>query len=130
MKFKVFWSGPKKFNTDNFEKLSDFEGVYMIGYRNVKTDKRYVVYVGQGLIKDRLEDHYYNNKCVKNRVFRNGGAAYYRYDEVSDEDDRLDIELGLYNKYGKDKLCNDQKPEGSERYDEDEIEVEEFFLND
>jgi hypothetical protein len=39
---------------------------------------------------------------------------------------RLDIELGLYRKYGgSTKLCNEIEPPGSGRYDH--IEVKEVF---
>ncbi len=123
MKFTVTWSEAKKFEDGNFKGV-DFDGVYLIGYRNLKDDKRYPVYVGQGAIKRRLEDHLADNACVQRRI-RDGGAGYYRYARCASEDDRLDIELGLYRNHGGDKLCNENEPPDSGRYPE--IVVEEKF---
>jgi len=50
---------------------------------------------------------------------------YYRYAKCSDEDTRLDIELGLYRKHGGPNLCNEIEPHGSGRYRK--IEVDEQF---
>ncbi len=126
MEFTVTWSGPKKFNDDNFANLN-FDGVYLIGYRNLETDKRFPVYVGQDLIKDRLSDHYKNNKCIKDKVFKSGRSPYYRYAKVSDENNRLDIEFGLYNNHGKTKLCNEIEPPSSGPYEKNDIIVKESF---
>ncbi len=106
MKFTVTWSEAKKFEEGNFEGL-DFDGVYLIGYRDLKEDKRYVIYVGQDAVKDRLKDHLANNTCIQKRI-SNGGAGYYRYARCANEDARLDIELGLYRNHGGRKLCNEK----------------------
>lgn len=103
----------------------DSDGVYLIGYRNTETDKRYTVYVGQGAMSDRLSDHLKKNSCIKRRLSQTGRAGYYRYARVENEDDRLDIELGLYHNHGATKLCNEVEPPGSGR--QGTIEVEEQF---
>jgi hypothetical protein len=123
MKFKVTWSEPKKFEDGNFDISSD--GVYLIGYRDQQTDKRYIVYVGQGDIGTRLSDHRRKNAGVKKKIGQAGRVGYYRYAECTDEDDRLDIELGLYHNHGGIKLCNEIEPLGSGRYGN--IEVDEQF---
>lgn len=124
MKFTVRWSRPKKFEEGNFS--VDCVGVYLIGYRDTSTNKRYVSYVGQGEIGTRLSDHYNKNRCVRERVRQQGRVSYYRYAECEDEDDRLDIELGLYRKHGgSEKLCNENEPPGSSRYET--IHIEEIF---
>lgn len=125
MKLTINWSTPRKFQEGNFGGL-DFDGLYIISYRRPNTDKRFVIYVGQGCVDKRLSDNYWNNTCLSRKIRKNGGIGYYRFARCSDEDDRLDIELGLYNKYGeKDKLCNEQEPSGSGRYED--IVVEEKF---
>lgn len=123
MTFTVTWSEPKKFEAGNFK--TDFDGVYMIGYRDTGTDERYVVYIGQGDIATRLADHLRNNGCVKRKIGQSGRVGYYRYAKCTDEDMRLDIELGLYHKNGGSKLCNEIEPPGSGRYEH--IEVKEVF---
>lgn len=123
MEFQVRWSEAKKFKEGNTNIA--VEGVYLIGYRNTKTDKRYPVYVGQGDVGTRLADHLNNNGCIKGRINQSGRVGYYRYAEVADEDDRLDIELGLYYNHGGSKLCNQVEPPGSGRYEN--VEVEELF---
>ena len=123
MKFKVTWSEPKKFEDGNFDINAD--GVYLIGYRDQQTDKRYIVYLGQGDIGTRLSDHHRKNACVKRKIGQAGRVGYYRYAKCADEDDRLDIELGLYHKHGATGLCNEIEPPGSGRYGN--IEVEEQF---
>lgn len=121
--FNVTWSAPKKFETGNFN--FQFDGVYLIGYRDTETDKRYIVYVGQGDIGTRLADHLRNNARIKRRIGQAGCVGYYRYAKCTDEDMRLDIELGLYRKHGGTKLCNEIEPPGSGRYER--IEVKEEF---
>lgn len=123
MTFKVTWSEPKRFETGNLNIASD--GVYLIGYRDTATDKRYIVYVGQGDIGTRLADHLRNNASVKLRIGQAGRVGYYRYARCADEDTRLDIELGLYLKHGGSTLCNEIEPPGSGRYGQ--IEVNEEF---
>jgi hypothetical protein len=123
MKFKVTWSEPKKFLDGNLKINAD--GVYLVGYRDEQTGKRHIVYVGQGDIGTRLSDHYRNNSCIKKKIGQVGRVGYYRYAECGDEDDRLDIELGLYHEHGGTKLCNEIEPPGSGRYGK--IEVEEQF---
>ncbi len=123
MKFKVAWSKAKKFEEGNFD-LS-VQGVYLIGYSDTATDKRHPVYVGQGDVGARLADHYRKNSCIKKRVNQSGRIGYYRYAEVEDEEDRQDIEFGLYQNHGGPKLCNEVEPPGSGRYEE--VEVEELF---
>ncbi len=123
MRFTVTWSEPKRFAEGNFG-VHD-EGVYLIGYRDTATDARYVVYVGQGAIGTRLADHSRDNTCVTKKLGHPGRAGYYRYAIVPDEDDRLDIELGLYNKYNPASLCNDIAPPGSGQYTT--IQVDESF---
>jgi hypothetical protein len=123
MTFKVTWSEPKKFAAGNFNVA--FDGVYLIGYRDTATDKRHVVYVGQGDIGTRLADHLRNNASVKRRIGQAGRVGYYRYATCADEDIRLDIELGLYRKHGGSVLSNEIEPCGSGRYGQ--IEVSEEF---
>ena len=120
MKYTVTWSLPKKFEQGNFG--VDVEGVYLIGYRDAATDKRHPVYVGQGDVGSRLADHFRNNDCIERRLNYAARVGYYRYEEVEDEDDWLDIELGLYEKYGSSKLCNEIEPAGSGRYRTIEVE--------
>lgn len=122
-KFKVAWSKPKKFEDGNFNQ--DFDGVYLIGYRDTRTNERYPVYVGQGDVGARLSDHYQNNACIKKRLGQANRVGYYRYAECADEDDRLDIELGIYHNHRAAKICNETEPPGSGRYDK--IHVEEEF---
>ena len=110
MKYTVNWSQAKKFEKDNFSPHGN--GVYLIGYRDTETDKRYPVYVGQGDISTRLADHLRNNTYVNKRINKAGRAGYYRYAKVADEDDRLDVELALYHKHGGSKLCNEIEPIG------------------
>lgn len=123
MNFTVKWSEPKKFKDGNF--AIDADGVYLIGYRDTRTDKRYLVYVGQGDIGTRLADHYRNNICVKRKIHEDGRVGYYRFASCRNENDRLDIERGLYHNHGGTKLCNEVEPPGSGRYAR--IEVEEEF---
>ena len=123
MTFTVTWSEPKRFETGNLN--IGFDGVYLIGYRDTETDKRYIIYIGQGDIGIRLVDHLRNNACVKRKIDQAGRVGYYRYAKCTDEDTRLDIELGLYRKHGGSTLCNEIEPPGSGRYEH--IEVEEKF---
>ena len=123
MKYRIEWSKPKKFELNNFNG-TDFNGVYLIGYRKASDNKRYIVYVGQGNVKNRLEDHITNNNCVNNKIDKEG-VGYYRYYKCVDDNDRLDIELGLYNKYGPSGLCNEISPPGSGI--SRKIEIEEIF---
>jgi hypothetical protein len=124
MKFQVRWSEPKKLQEGNFKISAD--GVYLIGYRDEQTGKRYILYVGQGDIGTRLADHHWNNSRIQKRIGQVGRVGYYRYAECADEGDRLDIELGLYHQHGGKKLCNEIEPSGSGRYWQ--INVEEQFL--
>ena len=123
IKFTVTWSEAKKFENGNFD--IDVDGVYLIGYRETQTNKRYVIYVGQGDVGSRLSDHHRSNACVKKKIAQPGHAGYYRYARCANEDDRLDIELGLYHNHGGTALCNEIEPSGSGRYQK--IEVEERF---
>lgn len=124
MKFTVRWSEAKKFQEGNLD--VNFEGVYLIGCRNTSTDKRFPIYVGQGNIGDRLRFHFNNNQCIRNQVLQDGRAGYYRYAKCEHDSDRLDIEFGLYRKYGgSEKLCNEVEPPGSGLYRTIEV-VEEF----
>ena len=70
MTFNVTWSEPKKFEADNLDIA--FDGLYLIGYRDTATDKRYIVYVGQGDIGTRLGDHLRNNTSVNRRIDQAG----------------------------------------------------------
>lgn len=123
MSFTVTWSEPKRFEAGNFN--IGVEGVYLIGYRDTETDKRYILYVGQGDIGTRLGDHFCNKTNVKRKIAQLGRVGYYRYAKCGDEDTRLDIELGLYRKHGGSALCNEVEPPGSGRYGC--IEVSEEF---
>lgn len=123
MTFNVTWSEPKKFEVGNINIASD--GVYLLGYRDTATDKRYIVYVGQGDIGTRLADHLRNNASVKRKIGQEGRVGYYRYAKCADKDTRLDIELGLYRKHGRSTLCNEIEPCGSGRFAQ--IEVNEEF---
>ena len=123
IKFKVTWSEPKKFENGNFN--IDVDGIYLIGYRDIQTGKRYVVYVGQGDVGTRLTEHHRKNSCVKRRIGQVDRIGYYRYATCTTEDDRLDIELALYHNHGGTALCNEVEPSGSGRYQK--IEVEEYF---
>ena len=117
MQFTVNWSEPKKFQADNFSEIN-FDGIYMIGYRKEGTNGRHPVYFGQGYISTRLVNHFENNAKVLAKI-RANGIGYYRFAKCSNESDRLDIELGLYRKYGgKEKLCNEIDPPGTDRYSE------------
>lgn len=124
MKFAVTWSEPKKFEDGNFRLA--VTGVYLIGYRDTETNERYLIYIGQGDVGDRLSDHYQNNRRIGSKLKPDGRVGYYRYAKCEDENGRLDIELGLYRKHGgSEKLCNEIEPPGSGRYQI--IEVEETF---
>jgi hypothetical protein len=123
MKFKVTWSKANKFEEGNLE-LS-VQGVYLIGYRDISTNKRHPVYVGEGDVGTRLADHYRNNARIKKRLNQSGRVGYYRYAKAENEDDRLDVELALYHRYGGPDLCNEVEPPGSGRYEN--VEVEESF---
>ena len=114
MVFRVTWSEPKKFEAGNLNIGSD--GVYLIGYRDKASDKRYVVYVGQGDIGTRLACHLRDNASIMRRIGQAGRVGYYRYATCADEDTRLDIELGLYRKHGGTALCNEIELYGSGRY--------------
>jgi hypothetical protein len=124
MKFKVTWSKPKTFEEGNFN--IDGDGVYLIGYRDTTTNTRYIIYIGQGEIGDRLAYHHRNNRRVQRRVGQDDRVGYYRYSKVGREADRLDIELALYQKYDGERLCNEVVPPGSGRYQS--VEVDESFL--
>jgi len=124
MRFKVTWSKPKKFKEKSFDLSVD--GVYLIGYRDTARNTRYIVWLGQGDVGSQLTDHYRNNSWIKKRLYQVGRVGYYRYAEVEEEDDRLDIELGLYHSHGGSSLCDEIEPAGSGRYAK--IEVEELFL--
>jgi len=123
MRFSVRWSKAQKFEAGNFN--VDGDGVYLIGYRVEGTKDRYPVYVGQGDIGTRLADHYRKNARINKRLDHPARIGYYRYAACSDEDDRLDVELGLYRKHGAEKLCNEIEPPGSGRYAI--IDVEETY---
>lgn len=112
MKFSVTRSEPKKFQEENFFGL-DFDGVYLVGYRDTATDKRHVVYVGQGNVGTRLADHFRNHTRIKARVCLSGCVGYYRFARCADKEVRLDIELGLYRNHGAKSLCNELEPCGS-----------------
>ena len=124
MRFKVTWSKPKKFKRRRFDLSVD--GVYLIGYRDTARNTRYIVWLGQGDVGWQLANHYRNNSWIKKRLNLVGRAAYYRYAEVQEEEDRLDIELGLYYNHGGSDFCNEIEPAGSGRYAK--VEVEELFL--
>jgi hypothetical protein len=124
MRFKVTWSKPKNFKERSFD-LS-VEGVYLIGYRDARTNTRYIVWLGQGDVGSRLVDHYRNNSSVRKRLNQVGRVGYYRYAQVEEEDDRLDIELGLYHNHGGSNFRNVIEPAGSGRYAK--VEVQELFL--
>jgi hypothetical protein len=123
MKFKVTWSKAMRFEEEYFD--LNAQGVYLIGYRDTATNKRYPVYVGQGDVGARLADHHRNNECIKKRVNQSGRVGYYRYAKAENEDDRLDVELGLYQNHGGPKLCNEVEPPGSGRHEN--VEIEESF---
>jgi len=123
-KFTVTWSEPKKFQEGNFSGL-DFDGVYLVGYRDTRTDKRYVVYVGQGNVGIRIADHFRSQAKIKARLNLPNRIGYYRFARCPDQDSRLDIERGLYCNHGKTTLCNEIEPCGSGECEQ--IEVAEVF---
>jgi len=123
MRFKLTWSKPRKFEERNFDLRVG--GVYLIGYRDPGENTRYIVWLGQGDVGSWLADHYRNNSYIKRRLNQVGRVGYYRYAEVEEVDDRLDIELGLYHNHGGSSFCNEIEPAGSGRYTK--VEVEEVF---
>jgi hypothetical protein len=85
--------GPYPFDEDAIDEIDDDEyGVYLLTHEADDDDSIIVVYVGRGIIKDRLLDHLDDEKKE---------ALHFFYKPLDDEDDGFSEECRLFHRYGK-----------------------------
>jgi hypothetical protein len=99
--------GPHPLDQDEIDSFEgDAYGVYLLIYENEDDDL--VVYVGRGIIPDRLAEHMDE---------KDAHAFYYKF--LDDEDEGFSEECRLFHKYGKRKSLDNERhpavPSGSPR---------------
>lgn len=110
---QIKWSAFIPYTSKNTANIPSKGGVYEY-YSSVKGKKK-KKYVGQtDDLSTRFKQHLgkdEKNKCLKKLLKDDDYIWYYRYALISNDDDRKDAELGLYNKYSYE--CNEIEPSGS-----------------
>jgi len=85
--------GPYPFDQDAIDEIAEDEyGVYLLTHEADDDDSVIVVYVGRGIIQDRLADHLDDEKK---------DALHFFYKPLNDEDDGFREECRLFHQYGK-----------------------------
>ena len=110
---QLIWSDVFALTYESIQKLSNIVGVYRLYYElPYDKNKISVFYVGQGDLKTRLFNHIgsiEDNICIKSYIQKY--PCYFRYAEVAGEQDRINIERTLYEKFKP--RCNLKIPEGN-----------------
>jgi excinuclease UvrABC nuclease subunit len=118
-KIRVNWSKPLPFVLDNAASVPEKGGVYEILEPIKEGEKSYLHrrYVGQtDNLRKRFQDHLNEaepNKCIKKLAANK--ITKFDYALLEKQDDRMDTERALYDKYKSQLSCNDTSPAGSGR---------------